>query len=98
MANFFKEIGKFLLGEGLSKFTEKVDKTIKDVEKKIEIITMKVIKTSILFLMMCVGAIFLLVGLSQYLNSTVPALRHGLGTVVVGAVLIALALFVKAMK
>jgi hypothetical protein len=98
MANFLKEIGKFLLGEGLSKFTEKIDKTIKDVEKKIEIVTIKVIKTSVLFLMICVGALFMLIGLAQYLNETVPGLRHGLGTVVVGAVLVALALFVRAMK
>jgi len=98
MANFLKEIGKFLLGEGLNKFTEKIDKTIKDVEKKIEIVTIKVIKTSVLFLMICVGALFMLIGLAQYLNETVSGLSHGLGTIVVGAVLVALALFVRAMK
>lgn len=98
MANFFKDIGKFLLGEGMAKLTEKVDKTIKDIEKKIEIVTIKVIKTSILFLMIIVGALFMLIGLAKYLNETVPGLNHGLGTVIVGAVLVALAFFVRAMK
>jgi uncharacterized membrane protein len=98
MAGFFKDIGKFLLGEGMSRLQEKVDETVKRVEQKIEIITRKVIKTSILFLMMFVGMIFVLVGLAQYLNATVPGLAYGLGTVLVGAILIVLALFARAMK
>jgi hypothetical protein len=98
MAGFFKEIGNFLLGEGITKLQEKVDETFKKVEQKIEIITKKVIKTSILFVMIFVGMIFILVGLAKYLNETVPGLDHGLGTLLVGAILIALALFVKAMK
>jgi len=98
MAGFFKDIGKFLLGEGISKLQEKVDETVKKVEQKIEIITKKVIKTSILFIMIFVGAIFMLVGLAQYLNATVPGLAYGLGTILVGAILIVLALFVKVMK
>ena len=98
MANFLKDIGKFLLGEGLSKFTEKVDRTIKDVEQRIERATIKVIKTSILFLMITLGAVFVLTGLAKYLNETVPGLAHGMGTMLVGAILIVLALFVRLMK
>jgi hypothetical protein len=98
MAKFFKEAGNFLLGEGMSRLKDKVDKTIKDLEQKIEIITKKVIKTSILFLMMFIGAMFILIGFAKYLNETVPSLGHGLGTIIVGAVLIALALFVRVMK
>jgi hypothetical protein len=98
MAKFFKEAGNFLLGEGMSRLKDKVDKTIKDLEQKIEIITKKVIKTSILFLMMFIGAMFILIGFAKYLNETVPSLAHGLGTIIVGAVLIALALFVRVMK
>jgi cell division protein ZapA (FtsZ GTPase activity inhibitor) len=98
MASFLKEIGNFLLGEGINKLKEKVDKTIKDVEQRIERATIKVIKTLTLFVMMLIGALFVLVGLAQYLNETVPGLRHGLGTVLIGAVLILLALFVRLMK
>jgi len=98
MAGFFKELGKFILGEGISKIQEKVDETIKKVEQRIEIATMKVIKTSILFLMIFVGVIFMLVGLAQYLNAVVPRLAHGLGTILVGAILIVLALFVRVLK
>ena len=98
MANFFKEAGSFLLGEGMSKLKDKVDKTIKDLEQKIERATIKVIKTSILFLMMFIGAMFILIGLAKYLNETVPGLAHGLGTMLIGAILIVLALFVRVMK
>ena len=98
MASFFKEIGKFLLGEGITSLKKTVDKTIKDVEERIEKATIKVIKTSILFLMMIVGVIFILVGLANYLNENVRALNDGLGTVLIGAILIVLALFVRIMK
>ena len=98
MAGFFKEIGKFFLGEGITKLQEKVDETFKKVEQKIEIITKKVIKTSILFLMMFIGAMFILIGFAKYLNETVSGLAHGLGTILVGAILIVLALFVRIMK
>jgi Na+/H+-dicarboxylate symporter len=98
MANFWNEIGKFLLGEGMSKLKEKVDKTIKDVEQRIERVTIKVIKTSILFLMIAIGVLFVLVGLAKFLNETVPGLAHGVGTMLIGAVLIVLALFVRIMK
>jgi|GEM_PF-1568717 len=98
MASFFKDIGNFLLGEGLSTLKKTVDKTIKDVEYRIERVTIKVVKTLTLFVMMLIGMIFILVGLAKYLNETVPGLAHGLGTILIGAILIALALFVKAMK
>jgi protein-S-isoprenylcysteine O-methyltransferase Ste14 len=60
--------------------------------------TVKVIKASILFLMLFVGLIFMLVGLAQHLNATVPKLANGLGTLLVGAVLIFLALFARLFK
>src|SRR4030042_3845766 len=94
---FFTGIGKFLLGEGMTKLKEKVDRTMQDLEKRIERATIKVIKTSVLFLMMIVGMLFILIGLAKYLNETVPGLAHGLGTILIGAVLIVLALFVRIM-
>lgn len=102
MAKFLKGIMGFLAGEKLYHAVDgikaKVNETIAEMEKRVERATVKVIKASILFLMMFVGALFLLIGLSQYLNETVPSLAHGLGTVIVGAVLIVLALFARMMK
>ena len=98
MANFLKDIGKFLLGEGITSLKKTVDKTIHDIEERVEKATIKVIKTSILFLMMTVGMLFILVGLAKYLNETVPGLAHGLGTILIGVILIVLALFVRIMK
>ncbi|KYK26235.1 hypothetical protein AYK26_05500 [Euryarchaeota archaeon SM23-78] len=102
MAKFFKDVVDFLIGffmgEGIDKIKKKVDSTIKNVEERIEKATIKVIKTSILFLMMIVGFIFVLVGLANYLNENVYALRDGLGTIVIGAVIILLGLFVRVMK
>jgi len=98
MANFLKDIGKFLLGEGITSLKKTVDKTIHDIEERVEKATIKVIKTSVLFLMMTVGVLFLLIGLAKYLNETIPGLAHGLGTILIGGVLIVLALFVRLMK
>jgi len=98
MGNVFKDILGFLAGEGLSTLKKTVDKTIKDVEERVERATIKVIKTSILFLMMVVGFLFILIGLAKYLNETVPGLAHGIGTMLVGGILIVLALFVRVMK
>lgn len=98
MGSFFKDIGGFLLGEGVKNLKKTVDSTIKNVEERIERATIKVIKTLVLFLMMFIGVIFALVGLAQYLNNTVPGLANGLGTILIGAILILLALFVRVMK
>ena len=98
MGSFWKEVGSFLAGEGVSSLKRTVDKTIKNVEERVERATIKVIKTSILFLMLIIGMIFVLVGFANYLNETVPGLAHGLGTILIGAILIALALFARMMK
>ena len=98
MGSFWKDVAGFLAGEGIKGLKSTVDKTIKTVEEKIERATIKVIKTSILFLMMIIGVIFALVGLAQYLNNTVSGLANGLGTILIGAILIVLALFVRIMK
>jgi hypothetical protein len=98
MSNFFKELGNFIMGEGVRNLKKTVDKTIHDIEEKVEKATIKVIKTSVLFLMIMVGFLFVLIGLARYLNETVPGLAHGLGTMLIGGILIVLALFVRVMK
>jgi hypothetical protein len=47
---------------------------------------------------MFIGAMFILIGLAKYLNETVPGLAHGVGTILIGVILIVLALFVRVMK
>jgi hypothetical protein len=102
MAGFFQSILGFLSGGGLSgaidEVKHKVEETVEEMEERIRRVTVKVIKTSILFLMMFVGFIFLLVGLAQYLNAVVPKLANGLGTLLIGAVLILMALFARTFR
>jgi hypothetical protein len=98
MAGFFEKITGLLSGPMagvVDNIKQKVDDTIQEVEAKIERATVKVIKTSILFIMMFIGVLFMLIGVSQYLNAVVPKLAHGLGTVLVGAILILLAFFAR---
>jgi hypothetical protein len=102
MAGFFKGVADWLIGGGLNSavdhIKERVQETIAEMEERIERATVKVMKTLALFFMIAIGLIFMLVGLSQFLNETVPRLAHGLGTVLVGAVLVLLALFAKMMR
>jgi ABC-type antimicrobial peptide transport system permease subunit len=77
---------------------ESVKETMEDVEKRIVKITHNVVKSLVLVVMTLVGAIFALVGLGTYLNETVAGLAHGVGYIVVGAVIIILALFAKLMQ
>ena len=99
---FFKETAGFFMGDSvqsvLSGVKEKVEETIEETQKRIEIITAKVIKALIVFIICAVGVIFALVGFSTYLTETYPAFNHGLGFLVVGGVLILLGLVVKALR
>jgi uncharacterized membrane protein len=102
MAGFFKNIIGFLAGEkiyhAMDSIKEKINETIEEMEERIEKATIKVMKASVLYIMIFIGFIFLLVGLSQYLNATVPRLANGLGTVLIGAILVFLALFARLFK
>jgi len=99
MASFWKNMMGFVAGEKLFHAVDglkaKVTETIGEMEQRIERATVKALKASLLFLMMFVGVIFLLVGLAQHLNATVPNLANGLGTVLIGALLVLLALFAR---
>lgn len=99
MASFWKNILGFVAGEKLFHVVDglkaKVEETIEEMEERIERATIKALKASLLFVIMFVGVIFLLVGLAQHLNATVPNLANGLGTVLVGALLVFMALFAR---
>ena len=96
---FFKTLGKFLIGEAyLVRQVEKgVDKTIHEAEKKIEHLTVKAIKASAVFMLILLGLIFSLVGLSNYLTSRY-ALTDGFGYIYVGLALIFLGWFARLIR
>ncbi|MAE13646.1 hypothetical protein CMO92_03700 [Candidatus Woesearchaeota archaeon] len=99
---FFKDVSKVFLGDSmksvLAGVKEKVEETIEETQKKIEIVTARVIKTLVVFLICALGFIFALVGLATYLTETVPRFDHGLGYLVVGGVLVLLGLVVKVLR
>ncbi len=75
-----------------------VKQTMDDIEKKTLRIVHNTIRSLVVMIMVSIGAIFALVGLSKYLSETVVSLNNGLGFVVVGAALIILATFAKLMQ
>ncbi len=90
----------FLSGEAASILEEAektMDKTIDNMEKKIEVVTVKAIKASAVFLLIFVGLIFGLVGLSNYLTEAWQ-LKDGMGQIIVGAVLLLLGWFAKLVR
>lgn len=91
-AGFFKKLFGELSILGFKTVVENVKEavsdTIEQTEKKIEIVVKKVVKTTLIFLIMIIGFIFVLVGLGKYLSETFPQFSHGLGFAVVGLVLI----------
>ena len=74
------------------------DDAMHDAQKHIEDATIKVLKAISIFIFMMLGFIMALVGLGMYLNETVSSLANGLGTIVVGAVLILLGLTIQFFK
>ena len=97
IADAIKEVGKILIGSGADSIKKKVSVTIEDTKKKIQQTVEYVIKTTVVFLIIVLGFIFALVGLSRYLTETVPSLDHGLGFLVIGGGLVVLGLIVKAL-
>ena len=76
---------------------KKMNRTIMEAEKKIEKITANAIKASIVFIMVFVGVIFALVGLSQYITVAYN-LSEGLGLIIIGVALILLGWFGKLIR
>ncbi|MBN1645883.1 hypothetical protein JW868_02470 [Candidatus Woesearchaeota archaeon] len=97
-SSILKEVLKFLGQGGVDSIKKKVDTTVEQTKKKVELIVTNALKISAVFVIVVVGFIFALVGVSKYLSETVNALNHGLGFLVVGAVLIILALIVKGLS
>ena len=71
---------------------------VSDARAQVEKATIHVLKSATIFLIMILGFVMTLVGLGEFLNNTVPALAFGLGTVVVGLVLLVLGLVIQFFK
>lgn len=98
----FKSLLKLLggvAGEALiDDVKDKVSETVEDVKHKIEEAVEKAIKKVILVFLVFTGLVFGLVGVGIYLSQTTNAFAHGLGFVLIGAVLLLLALFASYMR
>ena len=92
----WKSILGSLIGEGRG-IVKEVTRTIRDTEKKIEMATAKAIKAASVFLLMFIGLIFALVGVSQWL-AVKYSLQAGMGYVIVGVLLFLLGWFGKAVR
>lgn len=74
---------------------EKMQETLEVAELKLERALKRVLSVTALFLLLFIGFIFALVGLSQYLSERVEAFNYGVGFIVVGAGLVVLALLLR---
>ena len=93
-------LGDFVVGEAsgmVGSVGKRVDRTLKDAEKKIEHATVNAIKASIVFIMMFIGLIFILVGLANYITERFT-LGDGMGLIIVGAALIFLGWFARLVR
>ncbi len=85
-----KNIASYLTGEALIGAVE-------GIQDRIDETTKKVIKASVLYVIFMIGALFLLVGASQFVQAH-WGWTQGLGFVLVGVVLVLLGLFAKAVR
>ena len=93
--DLLKTITQLFIGTAVTDF---VHETIEWTEKKVEQITHNVLKSLAIFFITFLGLIFVLVGIAKYLSEVYPSLNHGLGYVVIGAVLIIFALLSRLVK
>lgn len=74
-----------------------MNSAIERAEKKVEQVTKKALKAATVFIMVLIGLIFILVGLSKYLDVALK-LQPGVGLMLVGIVLFLLGLFAKLVR
>ncbi|MGE0792861.1 MAG: hypothetical protein AB7V77_01620 [Candidatus Woesearchaeota archaeon] len=91
-------LGSLFKNTIIDEVKETVKHTMEDVEVRTKRIVHNVIKAIIILVMVLIGSIFALVGLGKYLSETVNSLNHGVGFIVVGAVIILFAIFAKLMQ
>ena len=89
MFEFFQNMGFF------ASLKDKFDDLMDDMQQRMELAIEKAIKRFIMLVLMFMGIIFSLVGLSKYLSETIPNLSNGLGFVVVGLALLFLGILTK---
>jgi len=81
-----------IVGEGISIVKETVDDTLGSIVQKVEIAVKHTIKKLMVFIISFLAFIFILVGLGKYLSETIDKLNHGLGYILVGAILLFIAI------
>jgi hypothetical protein len=102
----FKFLKKLLSNSFLSGLEHAVKDTMNEAETRAEeiidhaeeranIFVHNLVKGSLLFFLALIGFIFALVGLGTYLANTVPGLDNGMGYILLGMILLALAGFAK---
>lgn len=99
---FFSEAVEFLASSGLRSalkaVSATVDDTLSNAQRQLREATQFVIKSSIIYILVLIGALFALVGLGIFISERVRGLSDGLGFVVVGGLLIILGMVSKALS
>lgn len=72
--------------------------TMEEAQKRLEVTTVKVLKSATIFILMIFGLILAVVGFGSWLSASVSALANGLGHVVVGVVIMGLGLLIQFFK
>jgi hypothetical protein len=98
--DIMKGVGRFLdfeMASMIHDVSKEVDRTIDHAERTIEEATVKAIKASTVFILIFVGLIFALVGLSKYIGYVFD-LDVGVGYLIIGATLLLLGRFAQAIR
>ncbi len=89
-SDIFKTIGTYFTGEALMDVVD-------NVQDRVEQTTRKVIKSAALFVLFVVGLLFVLIGLSQWVETNWH-FAHGVGLLLVGGIIVFLAFVIKAFR
>lgn len=90
LSGIVRQLAEVLTGEAILGAVDSVKESAEEGARR-------AIKASVLYVMFMIGMIFLLVGLSSYLQARFVWME-GMGLIVVGVVVILLGFFAKAMK
>ena len=102
IGGIFKEIFGGLADIGINAIIGNVRHAAQDAmeeaQKRLEVTTVKVLKSATIFILMIFGLILVVVGFGSWLSANVPSLSDGMGHVVVGAIIMGLGLLIQFFK